>query len=65
MATKFLFWKYLLQIFVIVSLQCTDLMTVESAALSATDLVTVELAALSATTQFLEKEYINRIFVAM
>ncbi len=46
-AAKFLFWKYLLQIFVILSLQCTDLMTVESAALSATDLVTVELAALS------------------
>ncbi len=49
MAAKFLFWKYLLQIFVNVSLQCTNLMTVELAALSATDLVAVEPAALAAT----------------
>ncbi len=48
-AAKFLFWKYLLQIFVNVSLQCTNLMTVELAALSATDLVAVEPAALTAT----------------
>jgi hypothetical protein len=46
---QFLFWKYLLWIFGIVSLQCTDLVTVESAARSAIDLVTVELAALSTT----------------